>query len=130
MIEIIKELNIEVSQPNVFQAVVAKQYDMNTRFIRATFVDYGEAIPIPQSSTLTVTINVLRNDGESNSFEGVINSDGTVTVPLDSWMLELDGTVVCDISITGTASGGEMRLTTTAFPVIVEKAAWVKKGVT
>lgn len=124
MIQIIKELNIEVSKPNVFQAVVAKQYDMNTRFIKATFVDYGEKITIPQSATLKVVINALRNDGLSKGFEGEINADGTVTVPLHSWMLELVGTVVCDISVVDTAEDDEKKLTTTSFTLIVEQAAW------
>jgi hypothetical protein len=130
MIEIIKELNIEVSKPNVFQAVVAKQYDMNTRFIKATFVDYGEKITIPQSATLKVVINALRNDGEAKGFDGVINDDGTVTVPLHSWMLELVGTVICDISVLDTEAGDNKKLTTTSFTLIVEKAAWGGDGIT
>ena len=124
MIQIIKELNIEVSKPNVFQAVVAKQYDMNTRFIKATFVDYGEKITIPQSATLKVVINALRNDGLSKGFEGEINEDGTVTVPLHSWMLELVGTVICDISVIDSAEDAEKKLTTTSFTLIVEQTAW------
>ena len=130
MIEIIKELNIEVSKPNVFQAVVAKQYDMNTRFIKATFVDFGEKITIPQSATLSVIINALRPDGESKGFDGVINDDGTVTVPLHSWMLELVGTVTCDISVIDMAHDNNKKLTTTSFTLLVEKAAWGGDGIT
>ena len=130
MVEIIKELNIEVSKPNVFQAVVAKQYDMNTRFIKATFVDFGQKITIPQSSTLSVIINALRPDGESQGFDGVINDDGTVTVPLHSWMLEQVGTVTCDISVIDQAEGDQKKLTTTSFTLIVEKAAWGGEGMT
>ena len=130
MIEIIKELNIEVSKPNVFQAVVAKQYDMNTRFIKATFVDYGDKITIPQSDTLKVVINALRTDGEAKGFDGVINDDGTVTVPLHSWMLELVGTVICDISVIDTEADDNKKLTTTSFTLIVEKAAWGGDGIT
>lgn len=124
MIEIIKELNIEVSKPNVFQAVVAKQYDMNTRFIKATFVDGGDKIFINQSETVSVIINALRPDGESKAFDGVINDDGTVTVPLHSWMLELVGTVTCDISVIDIETDDNKKLTTTSFTLIVEKAAY------
>lgn len=130
MIEIIKELNIEVSKPNVFQAVVAKQYDMNTRFIKATFVDFGEKITIPKSDTVQVIINALRPDGESQGFDGVINDDGTVTVPLHSWMLELVGTVTCDISVIDTKADNGKRLTTTSFTLLVEQAAWGNEGIT
>ena len=124
MIEIIKELKIEVSKPNIFQAVVAKQYDMNTRFIKATFVDGSDIISIPAVPTVKAIINAERPDGQSQGFEGVINDDGTVTVPLHSWMLELDGTVICDISTIDTTEGNNKKLTTTAFTLLVEKASY------
>ena len=130
MIRIVKELNIEVTKPNVFQAVVAKQYDMNTRFIKATFVDCGERIDIPNSPTLSVVINAQRIDGQSKGFDGEINEDGTVTVPLHSWMLELEGAVICDISVIDTATDNEQKLTTTSFTLIVEKAAYGGDDVT
>lgn len=130
MIQIIKELKIEVSKPNVFQAIVAKQYDMNTRFIKATFVDCGNAITILPSPTKGVVINAERPDGQSKGFDGVINDDGTVTVPLHSWMLELDGTVVCDISVIDTVVDENQKLTTTSFTLLVEKAAYGGSDVT
>jgi hypothetical protein len=130
MIEIIKELNIEVSKPNVFQAVVAKQYDMNTRFIKATFVDGGGKISIDPTSTVKVVINALRPDGESKGFDGTVNEDGTVTVPLHSWMLELVGTVICDISVIDTETDDNKKLTTTSFTLIVEKAAYGGNDIT
>ena len=124
MIEIIKELKIEVSKPNIFQAVVAKQYDMNTRFIKATFVDGTDIIYIPHDSTVKAIINAERPDGQSKGFDGVVNEDGTVTVPLHSWMLEMEGTVICDISIIDTDADDSKKLTTTAFTLLVERAAY------
>jgi hypothetical protein len=79
LIKIIKELNIEVSKPNIFQAIVAKQYDMNTRFIKATFVDGGEKILISPTATVAVIINAERPDGLSKGFDGVVNEDGTTS---------------------------------------------------
>lgn len=130
MIEIIKELNIEVSKPNMFQAIVAKQYDMNTRFIKATLVDNGDKISIPKSDTTMVIINAQRTDGLSKGFDGVINEDGTVTVPLHSWMLELEGLVKCDISVIDTTADNNKKLTTTSFDLLVEKAAYGGDGIT
>ena len=124
LIEIIKELDIEVSRPNIFQAIVAKQYDMNTRFLKVTFKDGGTRIDIPHIETARVVINAERKDGLSKGFDGVVNEDGTVTVPLHSWMLELDGTVICDISVMDTAADDNKKLTTTSFTLIVEKAAY------
>ena len=130
MIEIIKELKIEVSKPNIFQAVVAKQYDMNTRFIKATLVDGTDIVRIPSRPTVKAIINAERPDGLSKGFDGEVNSDGTVTVPLHSWMLELEGTVICDISIVDTAADDNKKLTTTAFTLLVEKAAYGGEDVT
>ena len=130
MIKIVKELKIEVSKPNVFQAIVAKQYDMNTRFLKVRLVDDGSEISVSQSATKTVVINADRPDGQSKGFDGIVNEDGTVTVPLHSWMLELDGTVICDISIIDTAVENNKKLTTTSFTLIVEKAAYGGDDVT
>ena len=130
MIEIIKELNIEVSKPNIFQAVVAKQYDMNTRFIKATFVDDGNVIYIPNGDTVKVVINAERPDGQSKGFDGSVNDDGTVTVPLHSWMLELEGTVICDISAIDTEADDNKKLTTTTFNLLVERAAFGGSDIT
>lgn len=124
MIRIVKELDVDVTKPNIFQAIVAKQYDMNSRFLKVTFMDCGSRIDIPSTSTTKVIINAERKDGQSKGFDGVINDDGTVTVPLHSWMLELDGTVICDISVVDTANDKEKKLTTTSFTLLVEKAAY------
>lgn len=130
MIRIIKELNIEVTKPNVFQALVAKQYDMNTRFLKVTLTDCGVPIAVPYSDEITVVINAERKDGQSKGFDGVVNEDGTVTVPLHSWMLELEGQVICDISVIDTTADDNKKLTTTSFDLIVEKAAYGGDDVT
>lgn len=130
MIEIIKELDVEVTKPNIFQALVAKQYDMNTRFLKVTLKDCGKRIDVPAIDTAKVVINAERKDGQSKGFDGVINEDGTVTVPLHSWMLELDGTVICDISVIDTATDDNKKLTTTSFTLLVEKAAYGGNDVT
>lgn len=117
MAQIIKEINVEVAKPNLFQAIVAKQCDNNSRFLKATFVNENEKIEI--DPTFNVTINATRPDGEHKRFEGVTNDDGTVTVPLSLWMLELTGTLYCDISIYNANS----KLTSTSFNVNVEEAA-------
>ena len=115
---ITKAVSLETTQQNLIQAIIAKQSDCNSRFLKVTFLNEGVTIPLESSSQ--VTINAERKDGASKSFFGVVNEDNTATVPLHSWILELDGTVNCDISIIGT---DESRLTTTGFVVLVEKAA-------
>ena len=130
MIKIIKELNIEVTKPNVFQAIVAKQYDMNSRFLKVTLTDCGNVVTIPYSKDISVIINAVRPDGESNGFGGEVNEDGTLIVPLHSWMLELDGMVTCDISVIQTTESDNKKLTTTSFDLMVEKAAYGGEDIT
>ena len=119
MIRVIQELKIEVSKPNFIQAIVAKQYDNNSRFLKVTLVNGNEEITVMPTST--VTINAKRKDGESKAFAGEVNDDGTVTVPLTYWMLELDGTVNCDISVVDIEG---RKLTTTTFVMSVERASF------
>jgi hypothetical protein len=114
---IVQEINLEVAKPNLFQAIVAKQNDYNSRFLKVTFVNNGEKINI--DSTLTATINAERPDGASKRFDAVVNDDGTVTAPLTGWMLELQGLVSCDISVLT----DEGKLTTTDFSINVNEAA-------
>ena len=119
MAQIVKELRVDVSQPNVFQAIVAKQNDSNSRFLKITLVDFGVKVEVP--NTAKVTINANRPDGASESFKGEANNDGTITVPLAQWMLDIDGEVKCDVSVTNTEDN--KRLTSTDFWLEVQKAA-------
>ena len=70
LIEIIKEIDIEVTKPNIFQALVAKQYDMNTRFLKATLKDCGTRIDVPNIETAKVIINAERKDGQAKGSAG------------------------------------------------------------
>lgn len=117
MAKITQEINLEVAKPNLFQAIVAKQSDYGSRYLKVTFVNNGDKIYI--EPTLTATINAERPDGASKRFDAVVNDDGTVTAPLTGWMLELEGFVNCDISVM-TEDG---RLTTTDFSINVNEAA-------
>ena len=115
---IIKEIKLEVSKPNLIQAIVAKQNDCNSRFLKVSLWDEGVVIPLKTSST--VTINAERKDGFSGSWPGEVNDDDTATVPLHSDILALEGNVNCDVSIIDVEG---RKLTTTTFVVKVEKAA-------
>ncbi len=117
MAKIIQEINLEVAKPNLFQAIVAKQYDYGSRYLKVTFVNNGEKIHVEDS--MTATINAKRPDGESNRFMAEVNADGTVTAPLVGWMLELQGDVICDVSVM-TENG---KLTSTDFTINVNIAA-------
>lgn len=118
MATIIKEIEVDVSQLNCFAAIVAKQYDKQSRFLKVTLLDSGERIKVESAST--AVINARREDEVAKTFEGTVNADGTVTVPLTYWMLQLDGTVKCDISI---ITANKTVLSTTLFELEVQEAA-------
>lgn len=125
MAQIILPIRVEVAKPNFFQAIVAKQYDKDSRWLQVTLVHEKEKIEV--SSDSTVLINAKRNDGEEKSFLGSINNDGKLLAPLTSWMLELAGTLECDVSV---IDKEEKKLTSTKFTVEVERASCSDQSIT
>lgn len=125
MVQIIKKISLEVSKPNLIQAIVAKQYDNNSRFLQVALIHEGKKIEIAPTST--ILINAKRDDGEEKSFAGEANNDGTATVPLTYWMLELEGEVWCDVSVIDTEG---RKLTSTKFELLVEKASCSSDDIT
>lgn len=122
---ITREISVDVAKRNVFSAIVAKQNDTNSRFLKVTLTNLGDVITVPTAAT--VTINAEREDGNSAAFLGSANVDGTVTVPLTPWMLALDGEVKCDVSVVD--SEGQ-KLTSTLFVLAVEAATYSGDSIT
>lgn len=118
MAQIIKEITVDVMKRNLFQAIIAKQHDQNSRFLKVTITNESETIRVEANSV--AMINAKRADELASSFPGKVNEDGTVTVPLTPWMLELDDLVKCDITVIDAES---RKLTTTSFELEVETAA-------
>lgn len=111
------ELSLNVDRRNVVQVVKAKQYDNGTRFLKITLLASGKKISADPSAT--VTINARRGDGQGKAYAGKVNDDGTVTVPITYWMLELEDTITsCDVSIIDTAQ--KTRLSTLNILIEVE----------
>lgn len=116
MAEIIKSIEADVAKKNTFKAIVAKQGDKVTRFLKVQLLNEGEKIVV--GSSAVVSINAKRSDTLSKAFKGEVNEDGTVTVPLTYWMLELDGQTSCSVSI----YENDGKLTSCSFAVLVEHA--------
>lgn len=117
MTETVKNINIDVQKKRAGEAVVAKQGDVKSRFLRVTVCSGGTKITVAQDAT--AVINASRSDGASKSFFCTVNGDGTVTAPLTGWMLECAGVLRCSVSVLG---GDGERLTSTTFFVDVEPA--------
>lgn len=118
-VQIIREVSADVVKRGTTRAVYAKQNDLNSRFLNIRIKEDGKDIAVDKG--LTVMLNVSRPDGSANMFYGTVNEDGTVQVPMTSWMLEQVGTVVCDVSIVAEGSS-VAKLTTMQFNIYVEAA--------
>lgn len=123
MITNTKSIILDVGEQTLSEAISAKQYDVNSRFINLTVKNNGETIPLTEEST--VIFNVRRPDGESKRFIGEVLANGTVNVPLDLWALTKAGAMQCDLSIIEDA---DAKLSTFAFPVQIEKASYNPKS--
>ena len=117
MATVTKKISLDVSRKNLLPNIIAKQFDTDSRFLTVTLLDEGE--PIKAEAGSTVIISFRRADGQAKSFSGKANEDGTVTVPLANWALELDDIVECDISV----YSGDVKLSTTTFQLEVQPAA-------
>lgn len=118
-IQIVKEITADVIKRGNSKAVYAKQNDVNSRFLNVRIQAEGNDIIVEPTST--VLLNVERSDKTTNIFECTINPDGTVKAPLTAWMLELSGTIICDISIIAEDTT-VAKLTTMPFNIYVEMA--------
>lgn len=118
-VQIIREVAADVVKRGSTRAVYAKQHDYNSRFLNVRIQEDGRDIVV--ASTSKVLLNVERPDKEENIFYGTVNEDGTVRIPMTSWMLELEGTLVCDVSIVS-EDVTVAKLTTMQFNIYVEAA--------
>lgn len=118
-IQVVREVAADVVKRGATRAVYAKQHDVNSRFLNIRIQEDGKNIVVDPN--LTVLLNVERSDKAEKMFYGSVNPNGTVKVPLTSWMLELEGTLVCDVSIVSEDPTAG-KLTTMQFNIFVEAA--------
>ena len=114
MAEAIKRISADVYKRTDIPPIVVKQNDYNSRFLKVTVTNQGDVLSVPL--TATVLLNAKRADGASASYIGTVNGDGTVTLPLSSWVLALFDYVDCSVSIVE----GETKLSTMTFSLFVE----------
>lgn len=119
MLQVTKEVVTDVTTRCKSKAILAKQNDDGSRFLKVHIQESGKNIQIKDN--VTVTLNVQRPDTSAAMFFGSVNDDGTVEVELNSWILEQVGTVSCDISLLDPENS--VKLTTMTFYVEVEASA-------
>lgn len=108
---LIANLTLDTFQRNKIAPLIVPQGDYGARVIRARITDYGK--PVTVGSTATVSIVAERSgDGQAQAFSGRVNTDGTVTVPVTQWMLDVpEDDVTCHVVVTGSG----YQYSTTSF---------------
>ncbi len=105
---------LDVADRDSAHIIVARQGDSATRFVRLHLMSYGEPIRVEESAV--VVLNVKNASNELLSFEGEVNSDGSLTLPINAWMLQNIGVLQCDVSLIDVGGG---KLTTPSFEIEV-----------
>lgn len=116
---LIANLTLDTTRKNNIPPLVVPQGDYGARVIRAKITDLGK--PVIVESTAAASIVATRSgDGESKAFSGRVNADGTVTVPVKQWMLDVpEEDVTCHIEATGI----DYKYSTTSFLIEPQEKA-------
>lgn len=113
MIEASINIQLDTVLRNRTRIFYGVQNDTGARFINAKIAVMGNALKITGGIP---SINFRRQDGESASYEGSVNADGSVKVPVTQWALDVPGEVTCSVSV----RSGEKKLTTTEFFIMAQ----------
>lgn len=123
MVQTITTISLDVLIPSVTPITVyAKQLDKNSRYVRVRVTDNGT--PMAVASNSTVYLGGTRSDKRKKSFAGSVDPDGTLMLPIDSWLLQIAGGVECDVLI----QTGDATLTTMSFMLVVLKSTFAADG--
>jgi len=98
---LIANLTLDTYRKNNVPPLIVPQGDYGARVIRVTITEQGK--PVSVESTAAVSIVSERSgDGTAQAFSGEVNNDGSVTVPVTQWMLDVpDDDVICHVVVTG-----------------------------
>jgi len=118
------KMMLDVADRDGLQSVVARQGDSATRFLSIRLFSCGE--PILVEDSVTVVLNAKNAAGELRAFVGEVKADGTLTVPLNAWILHSVGAVRCDVSLFDVNGG---KLTTPPFEVEVVASVAANEGI-
>lgn len=116
---LIANLTLDTYRKNNIPPLVVPQGDYGARVIKVKITKHGKNFAV--ESTAAVSIVAKRNgDGIANAYSGKVNADGSVTVPVTQWMLDLpDDDVVCNVVI----SGNGYQYSTTSFLIEPQEKA-------
>ena len=96
--------------------VYAKKNDANSRYLVVRIVDASGNINVEGNAQL----NATRPDGNPIFIGATTNDDGTVTIPLKSSLLAVDGKISCDVTVFDKEDSEAVILTTATFYILVD----------
>lgn len=76
--------------------LIAKQNDINSRFLIITLKNNRQSVIIPNECV--ATLNITRVDGSKKCYRASV-ANNMITAFLSDWAVELSGIIYCDVSI-------------------------------
>ena len=100
MAQIIAHLTLDTYEKNKITPLIVPQGDYGSREIVATITTQGKRKSVDSAAAVFIVARRTA-DNASKAFQGTVNEDGSVTVPVTQWMLEYPDDVICHVSVTG-----------------------------
>lgn len=98
---LIANLTLDTYRKNNIPPLVVPKGDYGARVIRVKIMEQGEAVTVKERDAVYIVAE-RSGDGASEAFSGKVNKDGSVTVPVTQWMLEIPVyDVICHVVVTG-----------------------------
>ena len=116
---LVANLTLDTTRRNNIPPLIVPQGDYGARVIRAVITEQGKLVTVESAAAVSIVAE-RSGDGEALAFSGKVNADGSVTVPVTQWMLDVpENYVTCHIEATGI----DYKYSTTHFLIEPEKKA-------
>lgn len=98
---LIANLTLDTYRKNNISPLVVPKGDYGARVIRVMITEQGKAVTVKERDAVYIVAE-RSGDGASEAFSGKVNKDGSVTVPITQWMLDIPVyDVICHVVVTG-----------------------------
>lgn len=116
---LVANLTLDTTRRNNIPPLIVPQGDYGARVIRAVITEQGKLVTVESAAAVSIVAE-RSGDGEALAFSGKVNADGSVTVPVTQWMLDVpEDDVICHVVVTGS----DYQYSTTSFLIEPEKKA-------
>lgn len=116
---LVANLTLDTVRRNNIPPLIVPQGDYGARVIKAKITEQGKPVTVESASAVSIVAE-RSGDGEALAFSGKVNTDGSVTVPVTQWMLDVpEDDVICHVVVTGSG----YQYSTTSFLIEPQKKA-------